>query len=236
MFSKRSNEPELMDDLTLSSTELQRNLDELDAYNYYFGGKNVLISALNKIEKKYNREFKDKTIVIADLGCGSGELLRIIARWAAEKNLAVELIGIDASPFVVNYAIAKTTAYPNIKYQMLDIFSDEFKKLQFDIVTINSVTHHFSDAALVHLFKQLSSQTHFALLVNDLQRHWLSYYFVRGMTKIFNFSHFYKHDAPLSVLRAFSQQELIDLLHQANLGSYDIRWAWAFRWELIIWC
>jgi hypothetical protein len=43
-----------------------------------------------------------------------------------------------------------------------------------------------------------------------------------------------KIDAPLSVLRGFKKQELIDILKQAGITRYTLKWKWAFRWELII--
>ncbi len=43
-----------------------------------------------------------------------------------------------------------------------------------------------------------------------------------------------KYDAPLSVLRAFKKQELIEILNKAGIRDYAIRWQWAFRWQVIV--
>lgn len=235
MFSKRSDKKELLDNLNLSDFALIKNLNELDVYNHYLGGINTLINALNEIYRKRGDKFNNK-IIIADLGCGSGELLRVMADWAKTKNVELELIGIDANCHVILHAINKSQQYPTISYQVIDIFSPEFAAMQFDIVTINSVTHHFTDAALVDLFKSLSKQTNLAIIVNDLQRHWFSYYFIKYITMLPQFSYLVKHDAPLSVLRAFTKHELEIILKQADISDYELRWAWAFRWKLIIWC
>ncbi len=234
MFEKRSNEQEIMDNLQLDDAELNRNLTELDRYNRLLGGTNVLLNALNTIYHKNNNYITHHKITIADLGCGSGELVKAIAAWAQENKINVELNGFDANKNIIEYANTQTTPNQQISYKVMDIFSEEFKRLSFDIITINSVTHHFSDAALVTLLKQLKQQTRLAIIINDLQRHWFSYFFTKIITKLFSFSYLAKHDAPLSVLRAFKKQEWIALLHQANIQSYRIRWAWAFRWEVII--
>jgi hypothetical protein len=43
-----------------------------------------------------------------------------------------------------------------------------------------------------------------------------------------------KFDAPLSVLRGFSRREWIEILEEAGIKTYSIKWKWAFRWQVII--
>lgn len=235
MFRHRSTKSELMDDLTLDSDELRKNLDELELYNKWLGGKKVLISSLDKIYRKYLSCFTNQKTIIADLGCGSGDLTRAIDNWAKSKNMLADVIGIDANPCMTQYARDKSKMHSSINYQTLNIFSAEFSRLAFDIVCLNSVSHHFSDKALVDLLQQLARQTRLAIIINDLQRNWLSYYAIKAITGIFPVSSLAKHDAPLSVLKAFHKNDLINLFQQSNLKAYSIRWAWAFRWDIIIW-
>lgn len=235
MFKHRSNQSELMDDLSLSNDDLRKNLEELETYNQWLGGKKVLIKALDNIRARHSEYFSNNKIVIGDLGCGGGDLLRAINDWATSQRISVELIGIDANPFMTQYAAEKSPAYSNIHYKTLDIYSTEFAQLRFDILCLNSVCHHFSDDSLIELFQQLARQTRLAIIFNDLQRHWLGYFAIKSITMLFPFSALAKNDAPLSVLRAFRKQEIIALLEQAHLSAYQIRWAWAFRWDVIIW-
>ena len=160
----------------------------------------------------------------------------VMNQWAKSCQLTIQLTGIDANPFMINDANNKSRTAGNIEYINTNIFSPEFSQMQFDIITINSVCHHFKDASLITLFRQLASQARLAVIINELHRHWLSYYGIKWITRIFNFSYLTKHDAPLSVLRAFRKKELIDILKQSQLNSYQINWAWAFRWVAIIWC
>lgn len=235
LFAKRSTEKELMDDLTLNNEALRQNLRELETYNQWLGGKKVLLRALNKIQKKYFSYCQSNTLRIADLGCGGGDLLTSMRGWANQHHLDVELIGIDANPCMLEYAAKKSAPSLNIQYQAFDIFSPQFAQMQFDIISINSVCHHFSDDELVRLFKQLAQQTRLAIIVNDLHRHWLSYYAIKTITRLFNFSYLAKNDAPLSVLRAFRKEEFINLLKLAHLSDFQLHSAWPFRFELIIW-
>jgi ubiquinone/menaquinone biosynthesis C-methylase UbiE len=46
---------------------------------------------------------KDKAIRLADMGCGSGKILRIISAIALKQKRKVELIGEDANPSNANH-------------------------------------------------------------------------------------------------------------------------------------
>lgn len=235
MFKERSNQTELMDDLSLNNEEFRQNLDELEMLNQWVGSKQVLISALNKVFKKYEKCINNSKLTIADLGCGGGDLLRAISDWAKSKKVIVELIGFDANAFVIQYAEEKSRNYPNIQYKTMDILSSEFAELKFDIITINSFCHHLENATLVSLIAQLNQQAKFAVIINDLQRSVISYFVIKHITRLLSFSVLSQTDGPISVSRAFHKKDLINLLAQAQISFYQIRWAWIFRWEVIIW-
>lgn len=235
MFSNRSDKNELLDDFSLSNEELRKNLDEMEMLNNWLGSKKLLISALNEIQNKYSDDFKKRKIVIGDLGCGNGDLLRTIDQWAKIKCFNTELIGIDANPSIVKYANERSKLH-HIQYIMEDILSTQFSQHQFDVVCLNSICHHFNNKTLIYLLQNLIKQTRLAIIINDLQRHWLSYFSIKLLSKLLNFSYLAKNDAPLSVMRAFHQQELIQLLDSAKIKSYQLNRAWAYRWKLLIWC
>jgi 2-polyprenyl-3-methyl-5-hydroxy-6-metoxy-1,4-benzoquinol methylase len=224
-----------MDDLSLCGDELLANLDELEKLNAWFGSNKLLLRSLDRIYTNHSAIFHCRNVVIGDLGCGGGDLLRTINQWAIAKGITVELIGIDANQFMIDYAVKRSHDYPAIRYLQLDIFSPEFERLQFDIVTINSICHHFDDTSIIALLRKITLQTHFAIIINDLHRHWISYFSFKCISRIFRFSQLAKHDGALSILRAFQKQELANLLDSANIKSYQLHWRWAFRWEAILW-
>jgi 2-polyprenyl-3-methyl-5-hydroxy-6-metoxy-1,4-benzoquinol methylase len=236
MFEHRSDEDELMDDLSLSGDELNKNLDELAFCNRVFGSNRALIASLNEILNKYPDYFNNNKVVIADIGCGGGDQLMVMNEWAIAHHLNVQLVGIEANPFMIHYAQLHKHTVNNIEYLSLNIFSSEFANMNFDIITVNSLSHHFKNEELTHLIGKLKIQSRLAVVINDLHRHWMSYYSIKIFASIFKFSALSKIDGPLSVLRAFRKQELINLFKQAHVHSYQISWAWPFRWVAIIWC
>ncbi|MBJ6119947.1 methyltransferase domain-containing protein [Pontibacter sp. BT310] len=230
MLALRSNQPELMDDLTLAGEELSKNLRELEIINNWLGGHKVVLDALDKLTANY----KNQTITIADIGCGGGDTLTTIAKWANRKNIAVQLTGIDANDFMVTYARQHCQNYSNITIAQHDVFSSAFARQQYDIIVCSLFCHHFTDEQLVQLFRQLYSQARTAVIVNDLHRHWFAYYSIKYITKLFSGSRLVQNDAPLSVWRAFKRSELQQLMAQAGITNYSLRWMWAFRWQLVL--
>jgi SAM-dependent methyltransferase len=219
-----------MDDLSLSGEELQRNLEELEVINTWLGGYKVVLDALEQLLAGY----KGPPVRIADIGCGGGDTLRHIAKWGRRKNIPLQLTGIDANDFMVQYARQRCAGFPEIVLKQHDVFSEQFQREQYDIVVCSLFCHHFNDAQLVQMFRQLHRQAGIAVIVNDLHRHWLAYHSIKLLTRFFSDSYLVKNDAPLSVWRAFQRNELKRLVEEAGIDRYSLRWMWAFRWQLLL--
>ena len=232
MLNDRAPGPELMDDLTLASDDLRRNLDELEVINTWLGGYQPVLDALARLRPRFPA---GRALRVADLGSGGGDTLRHVARWARRHGVAVELFGIDANQFMLDYARAKSADYPEISYQQFDIFSAEFQAESFDVLTCSLFCHHFTDDELKALLQQWARQTRVAVVINDLHRHWLAYSSIWALTRLLGGSYLVRHDAPLSVARAFRRADWVQLLARAGITKYELRWRWAFRWQLVIW-
>lgn len=182
-FTNRSAAIEIMDDLLCEGQVVDQTLRELDFINHWLGGNAVTLKALKSVWKNIP---KDKTITIADLGCGSGEMLRIIAGLATRENRKVELVGIDANPNIMRYASKHSKKFTNIQFFAHNVFDDPFKSQSCDIVLATLFTHHFSKDELVTLLQQLKSTTQHAIIVNDIHRHPLAYYSIKWLTQLFS--------------------------------------------------
>ncbi|MDO7844837.1 methyltransferase domain-containing protein [Hymenobacter sp. M29] len=231
MLNERASGPELMDDLTLASDALRQNLDELETINTWLGGYAPVLDALSRLRPYFPA---GRPLRVADLGSGGGDTLRQIARWARKKGVAVELTGIDANEFMLEYAADKSQAFPEINYRQFDIFSPGFQSQPYDVLTCSLFCHHFSDEELVTLLRQWQQQAQVAVVINDLHRHWLAYHSIKWLTRLLGGSYLVRHDAPLSVARAFRREDWVALLSQAGIRRYELRWRWAFRWQLVL--
>lgn len=229
-FSKRSEEVEIMDDLNCSGEVVNQTLRELEFINKWLGGNAVTLNGLSKILTTC----KSTSLKIADLGCGSGDMLMLINEQLKKKNIISSLVGIDANPNIVAYAEKNTASHSNISFKTQDVFSNEFKQETFDLVFATLFFHHFSREQLIELFTHLKKNTRCGIVVNDLHRHPLAYHSIKILTRIFSKSSMVKYDAPLSVHRGFKRADLEDILKASGITSYSLNWKWAFRWQLII--
>jgi ubiquinone/menaquinone biosynthesis C-methylase UbiE len=235
-LSYRSNEKELIDDLELDNDALRQNLEELALINKYLGGNQVTVSGLSRLISKPNSPITNhqSPLKIADLGCGGGDMLMVMANWAKKKAVSAQFIGIDANDFMIDFAKKRTDNYKNISYLHENVFSEEFKEKSFDIITMTLFCHHFDDESLVKIFKQFKKQSRIGIVINDIHRHWFAYYSIAWITKLFLKSYLVKNDAKLSVWRAFRRDDLEKIIQEAGFSQYSIRWKWAFRWEVVL--
>jgi 2-polyprenyl-3-methyl-5-hydroxy-6-metoxy-1,4-benzoquinol methylase len=226
----RSTRLELMDDLDCSGEVVHQTLRELEIINRRLGGNKILLQGVSALLRKK----ESAEINIVDLGCGGGDLLNVLAVWLRKKKITARLTGLDANPHIIEYARKNSASFPEIGYVKMDVLSDEFKKQKFDIALATLFLHHFRDDELVNMLNRLKQQIRIGIVINDIHRHWLSFYSIRFLTAWFSRSAMVKWDAPLSVERAFTRQELLDILKRAEIDHYVLRWKWAFRWQLII--
>ncbi|PWL30755.1 methyltransferase domain-containing protein [uncultured Roseivirga sp.] len=228
-FKNRAYEDELMDDLAASGSVIPQTLKELETINKWLGGNFVTIDGIVKLIRRRNPE----KLVIADLGCGGGDILKLVAHWASKKNLNVELVGFDANPHIIEYARENCKEFSNIRFEVQDIFSEEFQQREFDIILCTLFTHHFTEKQLTGIFRQFKSQAKIGVVINDLHRHPLAYHSIKLLVNLFSKSEMVKNDGPLSVLRAFKRKELVQLMNDAEIGRFTLQWMWAFRWQLV---
>ncbi len=226
-FNHRSTAIEIMDDFELPNTQIDPVLRELQTINKLLGGFSVFYNAFKKI-KLQNGD------TISDWGCGGGDSLQVLAKYFKNQNLTLNFIGIDATPAAVQFAKQTHKNFKNINFILADVLKADFKPAQFDVVISSLFTHHFDNESWVLLLQKMVYASKKAVVVNDLHRHWFAYYSIGWLTQLFSKSLMVKNDSKLSVLRSFKRKELINLLHEAGIYTFTIKWMWAFRWQIII--
>lgn len=228
-FSKRSEDLELMDEFDKQpEKEFRQNLRELEVLNRHLGGHKITLDGIDQAAKK------EKQLSIMDVGFGGGDTLRAIARWMKRRNIKGNLYGVDYNPVMTCYAKEHSLGYDNIQYITADIFEPSVDEQKADIVTCSLFCHHFPHERLVRLIKRMNELAKKAVVINDLHRHWFAYHSIKVLTKLFSKTYIVKHDGPLSVARALTKSEWEQVLKEAGVTNYSIKWRWAFRWLIVI--
>ncbi len=219
-----------MDDLDASGEVINQTLKELEVINRLLGGNQVTTNGLARLLKGIAH---DQKVTIADLGCGGGDIMKLMAQWAQKRDMDVEIIGFDANPHIIDYAEANCKGFDNIRFEVQDIFSEQFKARQFDVICCTLFTHHFTDQNLINIFHQFKQQAKIGTVINDLHRHWFAYHSIKLLTQVFSKSPMVQYDAPLSVARSFRRADLAGIMKKAGIEQFDLKWMWAFRWQLL---
>jgi 2-polyprenyl-3-methyl-5-hydroxy-6-metoxy-1,4-benzoquinol methylase len=227
----RTDNPEIMDDFTLEGDALKLALDKIAQINQLLGGNRLTLKGVAKLLKN---ESNLSSVTIVDVGCGNGDMLRKLADFGFKNNLNLELIGVDANLFTVNYAIDLSRNYPNIKYRCEDIFNQSFNELKFDIVLCTLTLHHFNNDEIIQLLTLFNKNSRLGFVVNDLHRNSVAYRLFQGLCFVFRMNKMSREDGLTSILRGFKKEELIAFSENLRFKKYSIQWKWAFRYQWIV--
>lgn len=226
----RSTETEIMDDFSMEGELLRKTLDKIAAINHWLGGNRITIDGLKELLKNQS---KNQPLTIVDLGCGNGDMLREVAKFGRKNGWKFQLIGIDANEFTVNYAKEKSQNFPEIQYLYQNIFSEEFRNLNYDIALCTLFLHHFNHQEILSLLSQISNKTKIGIVINDLQRSKIAYFLFQLLT-IFILNKMVRADGLTSILRGFKKSELFQIAKKLNFKNSKIQWRWAFRYQWVI--
>lgn len=228
---ERSKEVEIMDDFDLKGKQLERTLRDLEHINAWLGGNQITIQGLAKLLKN---QPKNKEISIADIGCGNGAMLREIAVWARKHQYQLKLIGIDANTYGIEIAEKLAVDFPEIQFLALNIFSEDFKQMKFDVILCTLTLHHFKNPEIINILQLFTQQARLGVIVNDLQRSKIAYRLFQAFCGIFINNEIARKDGLISILRGFKKEELIAFSKQLPAQKHSINWKWAFRYQWII--
>lgn len=230
--SNRTQEIEIMDDFDLEGAELKEALDKIAKINQFLGGNKLTLQGLTILLKNAD---KAAEIVIVDIGCGNGDMLRYIAEFGIQNQYNFKLIGVDANAFTINYALELSKEYSNISYKCMDIFDKAFEDIKYDIILATLTLHHFENQKIISLLKVFYKNSRFGIVINDLHRNIIAYRLFQLVCFVFSLNTMSKNDGLTSILRGFKKQELQEFCKRLNFKKYSIQWKWAFRHQWIIW-
>jgi len=211
---------------------LREDLANLRTINKWFGGYGGLQLGLNAV---VNRIPSGDKVKILDLGTGSADHLPILLRRLKKKRRGVEIVGMDKQQQIIEIARERIKGIHEIEIVEGDIRSPGFPDRSFDVVTASLVLHHHSFEDCVVILKHMKRLSRYGIVVNDLQRSWLGAGVTWGFTHAFMRNPMTLHDSTLSVLRAFTRDEISTMANEAGLERHAIFRYPMFRLVLVGW-
>lgn len=226
-FASRLDQSELMDTEQVGFEDFRACLRDIARVNRLTFAYRPTLAFLTQLLAQHAHA---RPLQIVDVGSGYGDMLRVIARWAARRRIAVELTGVDVNPWSERAAREATGAHAPIRWLTADAFSYE-PPAGIDVVLSSLFTHHLPDAEIARFLRFMERRARCGWFVNDLHRHPVPYHAFRGLATLARYHRFVRHDGPVSVARAFTRDDWTRALRVAGLapGQVEVRWWLPFR-------
>jgi ubiquinone/menaquinone biosynthesis C-methylase UbiE len=219
---KRVVVEELLDSDAGTPAEVAGSLKDLRMFNSLFGGVHTMSSLLRRVAQRCGQ----KEISWVDAAGGEGYVAT-----RTQKSLARS--GITSRPVILDRA--PTHLGNNHPAVCGDALALPFRDNSFDAVGCSLFLHHLEPDEIVRFAQEGLRVARHAFLVQDLQRHPLHLGLSYIGAPLYR-SRITRHDAPASVGRAYTVEELREILSRVALvENIEIKKFFLFRMGVIIW-
>ena len=217
-FQQRSYELEHLDKGDYTPEEYEGCIVELQWVNEWLGDASALRHSLLKEIARA----KLKSFSVLDVGAGSGELLRVAAKWARETDRKAGLVGLELNARSAKSIIEESREFPEISSVRADGLAIPFSDDAFDYVIQSLTLHHFDDEGAANILCEMNRVARRGLFVIDLLRNPIAYFLYTTVGHLFLHNRLLREDGALSILRSFKPDELEAIARAAKLANVKV--------------
>ncbi len=231
---------ERLDDPDADPAALEASLGDLRTINRLLGYSPGVVADVWPLVREAARLAPARPVTLLDAGAGSGDVAVALARRAARAGQPVRIVALDNHPVVLGVARRHLARVPaslaaSIRLVRGDGLALPFGEGGVDVALASLFLHHLDGDLAVRLLRDLARVARVGVVVTDLVRHPLALLGIRALTRLGPFHPMTRHDGALSVRRAYTEAELLDLAGRAGLveGGRLVRhplWRMAFVW------
>jgi len=207
-FRQRAHIPEIMDDLSRPRQEFDDAYRDLAKVNRWLGG----IRAIERFLPS------GRNLLMLDVAAGACDVAEAIS---THRQCNVVVLDLNAQGLRFAKRSLPVTA---------NAFDMPFPDRTFDVVMSSLFFHHLSDEGCGRVLQSMWRVAKQLILVNDLHRHPVAYFSIRALS-VLSRSTMFRHDGPVSVLRAFTPEEMKDIARRANIPARVHR---SFPYRLVL--
>jgi SAM-dependent methyltransferase len=190
---------------TLPYEQARASLEDLIRLNQRWGGHSTLRRLLPQVVGA------GEAVTLLDVGAASGDMGACMRKWYP----AARVTSLDLHRSHLTACLPPRVAG--------DAFCLPFRAGSFDLVFCSLFLHHFTDREVVALLAEFKRVARRAVVVIDLERNPIAYYFVPWTRWLFGWDPVTVNDAPISVEAAFRKSELEGLAREAGLADPQAR-------------
>lgn len=226
---KKLRATELLDQPGLAPEEMRASLADLRRINRFLGGTRVVRRFLAQQVRRAG--LREATWL--DVATGSADIPSELTQWYRCRGVELRVTVADLKPSHFRAFANGASGHPDFPAVATDIRQLPFADASFTWVTASLVLHQFDDEDGVAILRELARVARHAVLVNDLERDWVPYLFIRATAPIFLQSPISRHDGPVSVRQGFQPAELEALARRAGLRNFSVVRSFPYRLGLV---
>jgi hypothetical protein len=214
-MDRLANSHELLDGPLDDALALAANLRDLTWINRHLGGIKLSQRALDALVGS-----RGGPLSFLDVGTGAADIPAALRKGAAQHGRELSVIALDNRPEVVVAALAvcpQLASRAGFRIEVGDGRSLSNGDGSQDIVHASLVLHHLAPDEAIVLLREMGRVAGIGIIVNDLARGWLAWLGAWLLGHTLTRSRLTRHDAPLSVRRAYTVEEMRELLAAAGL-------------------
>lgn len=226
----RNLRDELLDLDEAPFEEVRDSLNDVRRVNRYLSGYRVL---LQHIRPFLERHPEGATLDVLDAATGSADQPIELVRLARRMKRRVRVVALDVNIKMIRYARERAARYPEIRFVQGDARAMPFADGAFDVVINNLSLHHFSEEDAVLLLREFSRLARRGVIVNDLHRSRIAWASIYVLTRLLTQNRLTRYDAPVSVMNAFTPEELCLLAQEAGWKDFRVHRHFPYRIALV---
>ena len=216
---RRRRDFEHLDDPDVDPALRERSLRDVRRANITLGGAHAVLS---EVSRQLGALGAEGTLL--DVGTGLGDIPSRARALAARRGVALTALGVDEAA-----SLARVTHGMLDGSACADARRLPFPDASVDIVTCSQVLHHFDDADIPVVLRELQRVARRAVIVSDLRRSWIAAAGFWMVSWPLGFHPVTRHDGVVSVLRGFTPRELSLHVRRATGHTAAVRCHLGFR-------
>jgi ubiquinone/menaquinone biosynthesis C-methylase UbiE len=217
--------PELLDTDSGSPAEIATALSDLRHINQWFGG----IAATQSMIARVARELRVSSLSLLEVAAGGGYVPQAASKRMRKLGVQLQVTLLDrAHSHLRNGSGNGTSAVAG------DAVALPFADGSFDLVSCCLFVHHLEPREVVQFVNDGLRVCRTAVIINDVIRDPIHLALVYLSLPLYR-SHFTHHDAPASVRRAYTIDEMRQMLQQTTAAKLEIGRHPLYRMGAIAW-
>jgi ubiquinone/menaquinone biosynthesis C-methylase UbiE len=211
-------------DTETSPEKIAAALADIERINRFLGGRRASVRAVVP--------FIDAgAATILDVASGGGDVAAAFARAGHDRSgRTIRVAVVDRNPVML---AAARRAHAGLAAVAADALALPFRDRAFDVVHCSLFLHHLEPETAPLVLREFLRVARLAVVVNDLRRHRVAHWAIRALSRVAFRSALVRVDGPLSVLRAFTPDEVLALCALAGLPAPRVRRSFGFRMSIV---